>query len=234
MVAVLGVGTIIHARQTPGGSAQQDQAAALKQSIQAGLAKARQYEWIETTIVSLKGEEKSRKQQRCYYGVDGKVQKIPLESARSSAPSQSGGRGRGGKLKQQIVENKKEEMADYMERAAALVHSYVPPFADQIQNAKDAGRIAVTPQAGGPVNLEISQYLKAGDSMTVGFDPATSRLLTLGVKSYLDSPDDAVTLDVQMNTLPDGALYAAQSTLNVKAKQITVVIQNTGHRAASR
>jgi hypothetical protein len=30
--------------------------------------------------------------------------------------------------------------------------------------------------------------------------------------------------------LPDGATYAAQTTLDVKAKNITVVIQNSGHR----
>jgi hypothetical protein len=33
-----------------------------------------------------------------------------------------------------------------------------------------------------------------------------------------------------MNTLPDGALYAAQTTLDAKAKNVRVVIQNAGHR----
>ena len=37
-----------------------------------------------------------------------------------------------------------------------------------------------------------------------------------------------------MNTLPDGALYAAQTTLDVKAKNITVVIQNAGHRPVAK
>ena len=57
----------------------QDSVAALKQSMQQGQAKIRQYEWVETTIISLKGEEKARKQNRCYYGADGKVQKVPLD-----------------------------------------------------------------------------------------------------------------------------------------------------------
>jgi hypothetical protein len=50
------------------------------------------------------------------------------------------------------------------------------------------------------------------------------------VNSYLDTQGDAVTLAVQMNTLPDGALYAAQTTLDGKAKRIRVVIQNARHR----
>ncbi len=60
------------AAQPAGGA--QDHVAALKTSLQQGLAKARQYEWVETTIISLKGEEKARKQNRCYYGADGKLQ----------------------------------------------------------------------------------------------------------------------------------------------------------------
>jgi hypothetical protein len=34
--------------------------------------------------------------------------------------------------------------------------------------------------------------------------------------------------------LPDGALCAAQTTLEAKAKNITVVIQNSGHRPVQR
>jgi hypothetical protein len=65
-------------------------------------------------------------------------------------------------------------------------------------------------------------------------DAAANRLLGLGVNTYLDKPDESVTLAVQMNALPDGALYAAQTTLDAKAKNITVVIQNSGHRPVSR
>jgi hypothetical protein len=50
------------------------------------------------------------------------------------------------------------------------------------------------------------------------------------VNSYLDTQEDVVTLEVQMNTLPDGALYAAYTTLDAKAKNIRVVIQNAGHQ----
>jgi len=45
--------TSLQAQQPPaqaGGGGAQDQVAALKQSMQQGLAKIRQYEWVETTI----------------------------------------------------------------------------------------------------------------------------------------------------------------------------------------
>ena len=54
------LGASVAAQETPapaaGGAA--DRVAALKQGMQEGLAKIRQYEWIETTIISLKGEAK--------------------------------------------------------------------------------------------------------------------------------------------------------------------------------
>ncbi len=237
-LAALGVGVFLHAQEpaAKAGDGGPDRVAAVKTTLQAGLAKAREYEWVETTIISLKGEEKARKQNRCYYGADGKVQKLSLDQAPASQPQSAGRGGRrgGGKIKQQIVEKKKDEMQDYMQRAAGLIHQYVPPSPAKIQAAKDAGRVKANPQSGANVQLAISQYLQPGDLLTIDLDAATNRLLGLGVNTYLDKPDDAVTLAVQMNTLPDGALYAAQTTLDAKAKNIRVVIQNSGHRPASR
>ena len=213
----------------------QDPVAALKQTMQQGMALARNYEWVETTIISVKGEEKARKQNRCYYGADGKVQKVSLDQAPAPEQAASGRGGRrGARVKEKVVENKKDEMKEYMERAAALVHSYVPPDPSKIQAAKDAGRVAANPQAGGAVRLVISQYLKPGDTLSIDLDPKANKLLGLGVTSYLDTKDDVVTLAVQMASLPDGALYAGQTTLEAKAKNITVVIQNSGHRPVAR
>src|SRR4249920_3137160 len=109
--------------------------AALKKSLADSQASLRKYEWVETTIISLKGEEKARTQKRCYYGADGKVQKVAMGNAPApAAPAKGGGRG-GGRVKGAIVENKKDDIKDYMERAAALIHRYVPPDPAQIQKA---------------------------------------------------------------------------------------------------
>ena len=217
-----------------GAGGAQDHVAALKQTMQQGLSKVRQYEWIETTVISLKGEEKSRKQNRCYYGADGKVQKVPVGEAPAAEQGGGGGGRRGGRMAQRIVENKKDEMQEYMASAAALIHEYVPPSPEQIQAAKDAGRIAVNPQPGGLVRLVISEYLQKGDSVTIDLNPAASQLTGLAVNTYLEKPEDVVTLAVKMNALPDGAIYAAETTLDAKAKNIRVVIQNSGHKPVSR
>lgn len=235
VIGMLSLSTLAAQQPSPAaGGGQQDRVAALKQSMAEGTKKLAQYEWIETTVIKLKGEEKGRKTNRCYYGADGKVQKISMDTPQAPQSSGDGrGRGRGG-LKEKIVESKKDEMKDYMEAAAALIHSYVPPNPQQIQAVRDAGHISTNPQADGRVRVELKQYLKAGDSLTIDLDAANNRLLGLGVNSYLEKPEDTVTLAVQMNTLPDGALYAAQTTLDAKAKDIQVVITNAGHRPMAR
>ncbi len=204
--------------------------AALKKSLASSQARLRQYEWIETTVINLKGEEKARKQNRCYYGADGKVQKVPIGDAPEQASS---GGGRRGRLKQHIVEKKKGEMHDYMERAADLIHLYVPPNPEQIQAAKDAGKLALRPGQG-RVRLEFTDYLKPGDLMAIEIDPASDSLLGLSVSTYLDKPEDQVKLEVREGALPDGTTYTAQTTLDAPAKNIRVVIENSGYRPVTQ
>jgi hypothetical protein len=178
----------------------------------------------------LKGEEKARKQQRCYYGADGKLQKVPLDGAAPAAkpaePEQSGRRG--GRVKQAVIENKKDDMKDYMEQATALIQKYVPPDPEDIQRAK--AKAKVESPAPGQARVTFADYLQPGDRMTVNVDAAANRPLSISVATYLQKKEDTVTLDVKFSALPDGTIYVFETVLEAKAKNIRVVIQNTGHR----
>ena len=200
-----------------------ERVAALKASLAASQAVLKQYEWIETTVVSLKGEEKSRKQNRCYHGADGGVTKVPL----SSPPPAKKKRGLRGK----IVENKTEELTDYMQQAVALVKSYVPPDPALIQAAKDAGKVSVDIlQPGKRVRLNFRDYQKPGDNLGVEVDMTNNRLLGLTVKTWVEDAKDAVSLDARMASLADGTTYADAITVNAPAKKIKVVVDNSGYR----
>ena len=198
--------------------------AALKQNLADSQKRLRQYEWIETTVISLNGEEKSRKQQKVYYGADGKLTKLPVAEPEKA----EGGRQRG--IKKNVAENKKEEMQDYMERAGKLIHSYVPPNPALIQQAKDKGNMALSPQPDGKTRVEFKNFVQPSDQLTIGLDPKAGLPTSLSVASYLDKPEDAVTLNVRFGTLTDGTSYAQQTTLDAKAKNVRVVVENSGHR----
>jgi hypothetical protein len=230
------VSTLILSAQTPAPTPA-ERVAALKASLAASQTAIRKYEWIETTVLSLKGEEKSRKQLRCYYGADGKLQKLPVEGAAAPAkpaPQASGGRRGGGRLKETVIENKKDEMQDYMERAVALVHQYLPPNPALIQKAKDAGKLAVTPADQGHVRLDFTDYLQPGDRFSAVVNGASNTLASIAIASYLEKKDDVVSLDVQFGSLADGTSYTAKTTLDAKAKNVRVVIQNSGHRPLAK
>jgi len=206
--------------------------AGLKQSLADSKTRLRQYEWIETTTISLKGEVKSRKQQRVYYGADGTLTKLPMGTEPAPPPPQPSGRR--GRVKARVVENKKDEMKDYMERAAALIHRYVPPDAALISKAKDAGRMQVQPVKAGLVRAEFREVLQPTDLMSIDVDVSTLRLSALTVATYLDKPEDAVTLEVRFGALADGTGYAARTALTAAAKQIQVVVENASHRPLAR
>jgi hypothetical protein len=201
----------------------QDRVAALKTTFGASQAKLRQYEWIETTVVSLNGEEKSRKQQRCYYGADGVLQKV-LVDASPPPPPKPGLRGR-------IIANKTAELTDYMKSAVSLVKSYLPPDPAKIQASQNAGKVSIQVlDPGKRAQVNFHDYQKPGDNLAVVINLANNVVAGIGVSSYLDSPTDVVTLDAKMGQLNDGTIYTSDITLNAAAKNLTVTVQNTGYR----
>ena len=195
-------------------------------------------EWIETTAISLKGEEKSRKQQRVYYGADGKLTKVPMGEPKPAAEPSGGGGGRGrrggGRVKENIIENKVEDMVEYMGKASALIQQYVPPNPELIQKAKDAKNLAVAPQPDGKVRLAFKDYVQPKDTMNIDVDAKAALLSAINVATYLEKPEDTVTLDVRFGTLADGTSYTSQTTLEAKAKNIRVVVENSGHRPMAK
>ena len=195
--------------------------AALKQSLVESQISLRQYQWIETTVVSLKGEEKSRKQNRCYYGADVVLQKVPVSA---SVPEHKRG------LRGRIAEHKKEELTEYMQQAVDLVKNYVPPMPDRIQAVKDAGKVSVDLiEPGKRIRLNFLDYLKPGDTLSVEVDVVNNRLLGLRVTTYLEDPQDSVDLNVRFGLLADGTTYPQQFTLNAPAKNVQVTVENSGY-----
>jgi hypothetical protein len=203
-----------------------ERAAMLKATMEASQIILRQYEWIETTVVSVKGKEKSHKQERCYYGADGGVQKVEL----SETPVPEAKRG----IRGRIAERKREELTDYMKSAIALVKTYVPPSSARIQAAKDAGKASIEVlDPGKRARLNFRDYEKPGDNLGVEVDLVSNRPLGLKVATYLEDAKDAVTLDVRMGKLADGTAYPSDATLEAKAKKLTVTIRNSGYRKAN-
>jgi hypothetical protein len=198
----------------------QEKLAAVKQSVGENRQRLQQYQWTETTQLTLKGDQKPPSQSMCQYGPGGQVQKTAI-SAPPPPPS-------GGRMKQKVIANKKEEMQDYMGDVKNLLALYVPPDPQKMEQAFLAGKASLNP-SGGMVNLIFKDYAQPGDLMTLTFDEASKRIVSLSVNTYMGESKDAVTLQVQMASLPDGTNYVQQSVLNATAKQLVVTTTNSGY-----
>jgi hypothetical protein len=199
----------------------QQKLAAVKQVIALNKQSLQQYQWTETTQLNLNGDAKPPTQNLCQYGPGGQVQKTPI----GPPPEQPSG----GRLKERIIERKKAEMQDYMGEVKGLLSMYVPPDPQKMEQAYQSGQASLNPQ-GGLVNLVFRNYAQQGDQMTLTFDPAASKVISLSVNTYMGQEKDAVTLQVQMATLPDGTNYVQQTILNATAKKLVVTTTSSNYQ----
>jgi hypothetical protein len=195
--------------------AQVKQAAALNQQA------LHQYQWTETTQLTLKGDPKPASQKLCQYGPDGQVHKTAI----GPPPEQPSG----GRMKQRIVAKKKEELLDYMEDVKGVLAMYVPPDPQRMQAAFAAGKMSLNP-VGGLLNLIFTDYAQPGDRMTLTFDTTSKKIVSLSVDTYMGQAKDAVTLQAQMATLPDGPNFTQRTVLNASAKQLVVTTTNSAYQ----
>jgi hypothetical protein len=199
----------------------QEKLAAVKQAAAENKQKLLQYQWIETTQLTLKGDAKPPTKNSCQYGPDGKVQKTLI----GPPPAQPSG----GRAKQRIVEKKKGEMKDYMQDVKAVLALYVPPDPQKMQAAFQAGKVSLNPVEGA-VNLVFADYAQPGDKMAITLNTATKKITGLNISTYMGQEKDAVTLQVQMGSLPDGTNYEQQTILNATAKQLVVTTTNSNYQ----
>jgi hypothetical protein len=210
--------------QAAGGDLQA-KVAALKQSTAENQQKLHKYQWVETTQLTLNGNAKPGTQSMCQYGPDGKVQKTPMSAPQAQqAPS-------GGRFKQRIIEKKKEEVKDYMGQVKTLLAMYVPPDPQRMQQAFQQHKVSITPGGdSGVAQIVFKDYAQPGDQMTISFNTAAKKISALNVNTYMDNPQDVVTLAVHFASLPDSTNYVHDSVLNATAKKLVVTTTNSNYQ----
>ena len=221
-VVIIGAVALVAAAPAPPQNPElQQKLAAVKQSAAENKQKLRQYQWIETTQLTLKGDAKPPTKNSCVYGPDGQVQKTPIGPP-PEPPS-------GGRMKQKIIAKKTGEMKDYMQDVKTLLNMYVPPDPQKMQTAYQGGKLSLNPVPGA-MNLVFTDYAQPGDKMTLTFDTATKQITALNISTYMGQEKDAVKLQVQMGNLPDGTNYVQQTVLSATAKQLVVTTTNSNYQ----
>src|SRR5579872_2515685 len=129
-VLLFGAGTVLAATLLFTGSLRaqlgdmQARVAELKESTTKNKEALAKYTWTERVTISLNGQERKQERFQVRMGADGKPIKTPID-----APAQDQS-ARGGRLRQRIVEKKKEEFQEYAEQMKSLAQQYIPPEKD--------------------------------------------------------------------------------------------------------
>jgi hypothetical protein len=201
----------------------QQKVAEVKEAMAANKQALAQYTWQEQVTVSLKGDVKKQEHFQVRLGPDGKPQKQSLDAPQApAAPS-------GGRLKQHVVEKKKDEYKEYVDQIKELIQQYVPPEKAMLEQAAQKGNVALGPAGGAPgqYQLVLSNYVKQGDKMTLLFDKQQKALVSVSIASYLSDPKDAVNVSVTFAGIPGGPNHVASESIDGVSKQLTIVIANS-------
>lgn len=196
---------------------------ALKAHLAESQTVLRQYEWLETTIVSVDRMEKSCSQQRVSYNADGTVRKVPVEVP----VPHNNMRG----VCEKGATPKKQEMTGYMQDAVHLVHQYIPLNPNGLQAVTEDGALSFTvtePATRG--RLTIKNFLVRGDSINLDLDLTNNLPLSLNIHSYLDSEQDPLTLAVTLGSLYGSATFAREAVVESKQKKLKIIVKNSEYR----
>jgi hypothetical protein len=187
------------------------------------------YSWKMRTEVNVKAGGESKQMVKLYevrVDLDGKMQKTELTAPLASQEEPSKGRSRGLRAK---VEKKRtakkqekiEELKEWTTSLSDLSKDYTAPSAGTMLDFYS--QASYTPRPDGLVAVQGRDFLHPGDSVTFVFDPATKAPTTFSFKTTLG--DDAVQGQVEYGQVPSGPRYAARTTLNVPARQLTAKLE---------
>ena len=194
-----------------------------------------QFTWKSRTELKLKGESKNVNLEQVRYDIDGKLQKTAIGAPPQEQPKErSSRRGRRGRerVKEKIIENKKEEFAELMQGLAQLAGSYAHMPPEGLQKfAQNAGIGQGEGPLQGTVQIRSGDVLHAGDLMSVWVDPASYNMRQVEIHSiYEEKP---VTVTVEFRSVADGPTYPARSTLSYPDKEIELTVENYDYERAS-
>jgi hypothetical protein len=187
-------------------------------------AAMRHFTWKSRTELKLKGESKKVKVEQVRYSSDGQLQKITLEESSPPPAEQKGGR-RGGRIKNKIIENKKEEFADLMQQLVVVAQSYghIPPTQMQafLKNAQfSMGKDTYE----GTIQITGTGALNPADSMNIWIDKQTMMMRRIEISTVLDKKPVQMTSEyIQMT---NGPSFQSKATLEYPSKQIQVTVEN--------
>jgi len=98
----------------------------------------------------------------------------------------------------------------------------------------NAGTASLSQARPGRASLKFPGYAKAGDALTLTFNSTVKTLQQMDVDTWLDEPENAVTLRVTMAALPDGTSHPATVVLAMPKRKVEVRITESNYQTLAQ
>jgi hypothetical protein len=212
----------------PAPAGPQQKIQALQRATAENEKRLHQYQWIETTTVTLKGNSHPPRQSVCRYTPYGTLSKTPI------GPQQEPPQLSGGLLHRRIEEKKITKAEQEVASVRELTARYLPMNPEAFKQALQTRRVDFEHEPTGGDALIINDYAKPGDKFILELDAAGVRFRRITIRSYFDSPSQTFVATVQFSTLGDGTNYPSLTTLESPAKHLTISTVSSDFSVAVR
>lgn len=178
----------------------------LRQVITRDRQRLMHYSWTENVTVSSNGTTVKQRQFRVHFNGSGKL----VRSLVSESPSGS------------------SQYDQYGKQLIALAQRYTHLDPNKLRQLQAAGNVEV--RSIGPPGvsqLDIDNYAKQGDSLTLNFNTSQNTPLGYIVFTYLNDPSDDVGMSVTFARLADGTTYTTGVATHSDSRNVDVLLANS-------
>lgn len=167
------------------------------------------YVWKRHSTATVDGEKKATVVTEFSFDATGKLQTNVVD-AESAGKDMRGIRGR-------IQDTKKEEAADYIEKALALALSYGFMSKGELVDFFDKATVT---ESDGFIKAVASNVLVPKDTLTVLIDPKTNLFVHKQFSSFVG--EDPISGELKYAPFSNGVMHGTETTLNLPAKKIVI------------
>jgi len=89
-------------------------------------------------------------------------------------------------------------------------------------------------EPGKKFKFSFPDYNVKGDILSVSVDKVNQKIMALDVTTYIDDAAKKVVFNVTYTDLPDGTQYENTTSLDAQAKNLKIVIANSGYKKAAK
>lgn len=184
------------------------------QNAKANAELTHQYTWQMRVSLTYKGEAQDPQLYQMNWDASGTLQKTLI----SAPPDEKKRHG----VRKHVAESEIADFKKWMSDLMDLVKQYMTPTPGQMMDFYS--KATITPAPTGGMAATESGFIQPGDKATYYIDPATHKPTKYAFMTTLQG--DTVNATVVYGAVPGGPQYAAQTSIEVPAKQVTAVIEN--------